>query len=291
MPIDGGSAREGRPHGNARPFVGRNRARGRPTQSLPASRRVVRAHPVRVRLACVVGQDAPDAATRGPAEPLVLSAERVSDGAARWAVPLPVRSRGGPPGDRWAARAAGRLPDRQRLRRAASRSTRSRSMPRATSATPLARRPRSTARGALFRAPEVKMEAYRARRREFACDRRRRGLDILRRSGFIRPARAAAAARPPAPQSLVATDVTIPTSDLAAARAGTRVRGGRAGFASVGSMRPRRRVPTEPRPVPARGARRPKLDPLVQTAPDDPGRSARSGRRRRQPPGTRAGRR
>ena len=79
MPIDGGSAREGRPLANVRPFVGRNRARGRPTQSLPASRRVARAHPGRVlRWHASSAQDAPDAAARGPAEPLVLSAERLS---------------------------------------------------------------------------------------------------------------------------------------------------------------------------------------------------------------------
>ncbi len=83
-PIDGGSAREGRLPGIASPFVGRNRARGRPTQSLPASRRVVRAHD----RGLVRGLRARPGPTRSrrrrcAADPLALSAQRVY----RWVGP------------------------------------------------------------------------------------------------------------------------------------------------------------------------------------------------------------
>ena len=137
-------------------------------------------------------------------------------------------------------------------------------MPREPSATPLARRRRWTADRALFRRPEVKMQAY-ARDGVNSLRSPPRGLDILRRSGFIRPARAAAVTRPPAPQNLVATDVTIPASGLPPLEPVPASAVG-AGFASVGSDAS---APTGPDGTPASsGSRRsrPKVDPLVQTA-------------------------
>ena len=209
-------------------------------------------------------QDAPDAATRGPAEPLVLSARSVTV----W---------GGPDAQYvYLSGAAAVLQGTDGLR---AMQVVCRIVNVSNGGDPLyevevyaeggvrdTSRPETSldSRGALFSAPEVKMQAY-ARDGVNSLRSPPRGLDILRRSGFIRPARAAAVTRPQAPQNLVATDVTIPASGLPPLEPVPASAVG-AGFASVGSDAS---APTGPDGTPASSSSRrsrPKVDPLVETA-------------------------
>jgi hypothetical protein len=207
-------------------------------------------------------QDAPDAANRGPAEPLALSARYVTvwggpdaqyvylsgaaavlqgtDGlrAAQGVCRIVNVSNGGDPLYEVEVYAEGGVSDTSRPQ------------------TPLDRH------RALFRAPEVKMQAY-ARDGVNSLRSPPRGLDILRRSGFVRPAAAAADTRPPAPQQMVATDVAIPASGLppleAVSESASAVANG-IGATSAGAA-----APMGPAGVGSRRSR-PKVDPLVETA-------------------------